>query len=354
MHDFHTVVEAAVKAGASDIFVIAGQPLSYKVGKNIVGVGNERMMPANTKNFVEQAYTFASRDPARFLSSGDDDFAISIPGLTRLRMSIYKQRGSWAAVIRIISFGIPDASEIGIPDAVMDLADITKGLILITGIAGSGKSTTLSCIIDRINRTRSGHIITLEDPIEFLYRNENCIISQREIELDTTDYVTALRASLRQSPDVILLGEMRDYETIKTAMTAVETGHLVLSTLHTLGAANTVERIIDIFPPNQQQQVRVQLAMLLSAVASEQLVPSISGGVVPAFEIMYVNDAIRNMIREGKTHQIDSTIASSMAAGMISMDTSLLRLYNDGVITKEVATSYAVHPDLMVKRMQMA
>jgi len=229
---------------------------------------------------------------------------------------------------------------------------LEKGLVLVTGSAGNGKSTTLACIIDRINKTRGGHIITLEEPIEFLYRNEKSIVSQREVELDTLDYVTALRACLRQAPDVILLGEMRDYETIKTAMTAAETGHLVISTLHTLGAVNTVDRIIDIFPPNQQQQIRVQLAMLLKSVISQQLVPTEDGGVVPVFEVMHVNNAIRNMIRESKAHQIDSVIGTSASEGMTSMDNSLLDLYKRGTISEDTALRYSLAPELMMRRLE--
>ncbi|NCC69042.1 MAG: type IV pili twitching motility protein PilT, partial [Clostridia bacterium] len=205
--------------------------------------------------------------------------------------------------------------------------------------------------IDRINHTREEHIITLEDPIEYLYRNDRCIISQREVRIDTADYVTAIRSSLRQAPDVILLGEMRDYETIRTGMTAAETGHLVLSTLHTRGAANTVDRIIDIFPPNQQQQIRVQLAFLLQEVISEQLLPSTDGGVVPAFEVMVVNNAVKNLIRDSKLHQIDSVIATSAAEGMISMDNSIAELYKNGRITKETAIGAAMNPDMMIKRL---
>jgi len=352
MKDFREIIAGAVEANASDVFVIAGQPLSYKVGKEIIKVDERIMMPADTKAFLEQAYSVAGRNIARFIETGDDDFAISIPGLTRLRLSAFKQRGSLAAVVRIISFSIPDYKKINIPESVMSLASVNKGLVVVTGPAGCGKSTTLSCIIDRINKTRSGHIITLEDPIEYLYRNINCIISQREINLDTEDFVTALRASLRQSPDVILLGEMRDYETIKTALTAVETGHVVYSTMHTSGAANCVERIIDIFPPNQQHHVRIQLAMLLEAVVSQQLVPTVDGGVIPAFEVLRVNQAVRNLIREAKTHQIDAVVASGSEEGMQSMDSHLLQLLKEGVISAETAMLYAMHPDLMAKRIE--
>ena len=224
-------------------------------------------------------------------------------------------------------------------------------MVLVTGPAGSGKSTTLACIIDQINKTRDEHIITLEDPLEFLHRHNRSIVSQREINVDTDNYVTALRAALRQSPDVILLGEMRDYETINVAMTAAETGHLLFSTLHTIGAANTIDRIIDVFPSNQQRQIAVQLSMVLNAVVSQQLFPTVDGKVTPAFEIMTVTPAIRNMIRDNKVHQIDGIIYSSVKEEMVSMDTSLLKLYKDGKISRDVAMTYATNPEMLGKKL---
>lgn len=233
----------------------------------------------------------------------------------------------------------------------MCLGDERKGMVLVTGPAGSGKSTTLACIIDRINRTRQEHIITLEDPLEFLHRHDKSIVSQREVSVDTQSYVSALRAALRQSPDVILLGEMRDYETISVAMTAAETGHLLLSTLHTVGAANTIGRIVDVFPANQQQQVAAQLSMVLRAVVSQQLVPTLDGRETAAFEIMTVTPAIRNMIRENKVHQIDGVIYSSAKDNMVAMDTSLLRLYQQKVISRNTALTFATNPDMLAKKL---
>ena len=221
----------------------------------------------------------------------------------------------------------------------------------LTGTAGSGKSTTQACIIDRINKTREAHVITLEDPIEYLHRNCKSIISQREIAIDTQDYLAALRACLRQAPDVMLLGEMRDHETIRTAMTAAETGHLLIATLHTKGAVNTIDRIVDSFPGDQQIQVRVQLAMVLEAVVSQQLLPDKQGGLVPAYEIMIMNGAIRSMIRESKTHQIDQAIASGGSEGMVSMDQSILKLYQQGLIEKDTALDYADNPDTLRRRL---
>lgn len=285
-----------------------------------------------------------------FLKKGDDDFSFAIPSCSRFRVSTYKQRGSLAAVIRVIAFELPNPTELGIPETVTCMSERTKGLVLVTGPAGSGKSTTLACLVDAINSTKEDHIITLEDPLEFLHRHKKSIVSQREISTDTDSYLVALRAALRQSPDVILLGEMRDYETIQTAMTAAETGHLVLSSLHTIGAANTIDRIIDVFQPSQQRQIAVQLSMVLEAVISQQLVPTMEGGQVPAFEIMTVTPAIRNMIRDNKIHQIDGLIYSSAKEDMISMDNSLLRLYKENRITQEVALSFATNPEMLKKK----
>ena len=287
----------------------------------------------------------------RYLREGDDDFSFSVGGLARFRVNTYRQRGSLAAVVRVVAFGIPDWQDLHIPPQVMELANLTDGMVLVTGTAGSGKSTTQACIIDRINQNRSGHIITLEDPIEYLHRNNKSIVSQREIAIDTEDYLSALRACLRQAPDVILLGEMRDYETIRTAMTAAETGHLLIATLHTKGAVNTVDRIVDSFPSGQQDQIRAQLSMVLRTVVSQQLMPSTDGGMVPAYEIMHVNDAIRNMIRENKSSQIDAAITSGASEGMISMDISICELYKAGKITADTALECSDNVETQRRRM---
>ena len=301
---------------------------------------------------IRQIYELAGgRSEERVLNEGDDDFSFAIPGVSRFRASVFRQRGSLAGIIRVVRFELPDAGQLHLPDSIIGVSRLTKGMVLVTGPAGSGKSTTLACIIDEINSTRNAHVITLEDPIEYLHRHKQSVVTQREIVTDTDSYVTGLRASLRQAPDVILLGEMRDYETISIAMTAAETGHLILSTLHTVGAANTIDRVIDAFPPNQQQQIRTQLAMVLDAVISQQLIPTVDGGVQPAFEIMFLNNAIRNMIRESKIHQIDGIIATSQEEGMISMDNSLIKLYRDGVISRENAIAYSSNSELMEKKL---
>ena len=342
----------AAKEEASDLFIVAGLPLTMKVNGVMRRINEEKMMPQDTEKIIREIYEKAlDRDIDQLLKTGDDDFSFAIPGVSRFRVSAYKQRGALSAVIRVITFQLPNPQELGIPEAVMQFADHTKGMILVTGSAGSGKSTTLACLIDRINNTRNTHIITLEDPLEYLHRHNKSIVSQREIKIDTDNYVTALKASLRQSPNIILLGEMRDYETISVAMTAAETGHLLFSTLHTIGAANTIDRIIDVFPPNQQHQIAVQLSMVLNAVISQQLVPTVDGQMVPAFEIMSVTPAIRNMIRDNKVHQIDGLIATSAKDDMISMDMSLMNLCKQGIITKETALTYASNPEMLKKRL---
>ena len=345
-------LQQAVNVGASDVFIVAGLPVSLRKNGEIVQLGDEKLLPVVTENILTAIYQCAgNRDMQILYENGDDDFSFAIGGLSRFRVSAYKQRGSLSAVIRIITFDLPEASALNIPEYVLRLGESGKGMILVTGPAGSGKSTTLACMIDQINQHQNKHIITLEDPLEYLHQHAKSVVSQREINVDTENYVSALRAALRQSPDVILLGEMRDYETIEVAMTAAETGHLLLSTLHTIGAANTIDRIIDVFPANQQKQIGVQLSTVLNAVVSQQLVPTMDGRLVPALEIMTVTPAIRNMIRDNKIPQIDGIIYSSMKEDMISMDGSLLNLYKQGLITRDTALKYATNADMLVKKL---
>ena len=350
--NLRTILEQAIAEKASDVFIVSGLPVSFRKDVVIRRVNDERLLPPDTESLLTEIYQHAGGRNLDILhDNGDDDFSFAIQGLSRFRVSAYKQRGALSAVIRIITFDLPDFKTLGIPEYIIHLGDAGKGMVLVTGPAGSGKSTTLACIINQINKNHKKHIITLEDPLEYLHRHDNSIVSQREINVDTESYVTALRAALRQSPDVILLGEMRDYETINVAMTAAETGHLLLSTLHTIGAANTIDRIIDVFPASQQRQIAVQLSMTLSAVVSQQLVPTVEGGVAPALEIMTVTPAIRNMIRDNKVHQIDGIIYSSMKEDMISMDGSLLNLYKAGTITRDTALKYASNPDMLSKKL---
>ena len=344
-------LKRAVSDNASDLFIVAGGPVCAKEDKRLVPISEDRVFPQETEELIREVYNLAGRPIDRFLREGDDDFSFSLAGLARFRVNVYRQRGSMAAVIRVVAFDIPDYRTLGIPEEVINLSQVVHGMVLVTGTAGSGKSTTQACIIDQINQTRECHIITLEDPIEYLHRDRWSIVSQREIAIDTQDYPSALRACLRQAPDVILLGEMRDQATIHTAMTAAETGHLLIATLHTKGAVNTIDRIVDTFPSGQQDQVRVQLSMVLHTVVSQQLVPGVNGELMPAFEIMHVNNAIRSLIRDSKTHQIDNAIAAGGAEGMITMDQSLLNLYRAGKITAETALSCSDNAEQLRRRM---
>ena len=349
MNEWMDYLKTAVEAGASDVFFVAGKPACQKLEGRIRPMSDRRLLPEDTREILKGIYTQAKRPMDVLLETGDEDFSFAVPGLARFRVNAYQQRGSLAAVIRVVSYDIPDWQGLGISPAVMDIAKVSAGLVLVTGTAGSGKTTTQACIIDQINKTRECHIITLEDPIEYLHRHNKAIVSQREVSIDTVDYLSALRACVRQAPDVILLGEMRDEKTMQTAMSAAETGHMVIATLHTKGAVNAIDRIIDSFPSTQQGQIRVQLSTVLRTVVSQQLLPDGKGGMVPAFEIMQMNGAIRSMIRDNRNHQIDNAIATGAKDGMISMDQSIIQLYKSGKISKETAVLYSDNPD-QVKR----
>ncbi len=345
------ILRTAVEKHASDIFFVVGQPITYKIENRLVKQEEKVLWVDDTKRLTDGLYELANRDNKRFVTAGDDDFSVSLAHVGRFRVNVFRQRGSCSAVLRVVSFTLPDYTLMGIPDVVMNLAALKKGLVLVTGAAGSGKSTTISYIIDRINETRNCHILTLEDPIEFLHKHKKSIVSQREISLDSESYAKALRAGMRQAPDVILVGEMRDLETIEIAMTAAETGHLVLSTLHTVGASNAIDRIIDVFPAAQQQQMRFQMSMVLQAIVSQQLVPGVEGKQIPAFEILKANSAIRTLIREGKGHQIGSTMQASAKEEMRTMDMSLSELYKAGKIDAATAVDYANEPEMMKRHL---
>lgn len=344
-------LQEAVRLGGSDIFIIPGSVMTVKVKGQLVALTQERLMPADTQKLVEEMYALANRDTQLLFAAGDDDFSFSVRDLSRFRCNAYRQRGTSAAICRIVTFGLPEVDTLNIPKIVMDLIENRSGMILVTGPAGSGKSTTLACMVDAINSSRSGHIVTIEDPIEYLHQHKKCLVSQREVPSDAATFSRALRAALRQAPDVVMLGEMRDLETIRTAITAAETGHLLLSSLHTIGASKTVDRIIDTFPAEQQAQIRIQLSMVLKAVISQRLVPTVSGERIPVFEVMTVNPAIQNLIRDGRTHQIDNAIYSGNGQSMLSMDSELQRLVRDKKITRETALLYAVNPEVLEKRL---
>ena len=345
------ILHRAIELDAADIFLVAGLPVTFKCGGKQVRAQEDVLRPDAIAVLVDEIYTVGRRDRANLERGADDDFSFAVPQLGRFRVNVFRQRGSLAAVLRVIKFGLPDPQKLGIPESVLSLADNKKGLVLITGSAGTGKSTTLACMIDRINRSRDCHIITMEDPIEYIHRHDKAIVTQREISIDTPGYLESLRSALRESPDVILLGEMRDYDTISAALTAAETGVLLLSTLHTSSAANTINRILDVFPANQQKQVKIQLAQILKGVVCQQLVPSVDGGQLPVFEIMKSTVAISNMIREDKLHQLESAMQAGSADGMCTMDGSLLKLWREGKITKDTALLSCVNYENMVKRL---
>ena len=343
------ILRKALEYHGSDVFVVPGSQIMTKANGKMIPITEEKALPNDIAVLVDRAYELARRDRDTLHDEGDDDFSFAVRDLSRFRCNTYRQRGSLAMTCRVVAFGIPDPNQKNIPEVVMRLAELRSGMILVTGPAGNGKSTTLACLVDRINTTRSGHIITIEDPIEYLHPHKQCIVSQREVPGDASSFARALRAALRQAPDVIMLGEMRDIETISTAITAAETGHLLLSSLHTLGAAKTIDRVIDAFPANQQNQIRAQLSMVLRAVVSQRLILTKDGSLQPVFEVMCVNPAIQNLIREGKTHQIDNAIFGG-GADMLSMDTELARLLRDDRIDREQAVLYAIHPETVERQ----
>ena len=345
------ILQKAIALDAADIFLIAGLPVTFKCGGRQERMPERFLRPDDITALVDSIYELSRRGRGNLERGVDDDFSFAVPQLGRFRVNVFRQRGSLAAVIRVIRFGLPDPAKLGIPESVLSLADNKKGLVLITGSAGTGKSTPLSCMIDRINRSRDCHIITMEDPIEYIHRHDKAIVTQREISIDTPGYLESLRSALRESPDVILLGEMRDYDTISAALTAAETGVLLLSTLHTSSAANTINRILDVFPANQQKQVKIQLAQILKGVVCQQLVPSTDGGQLPVFEIMKSTPAISNMIREDKLHQLESAMQAGAADGMCTMDGSLLKLWREGRITRDTALISCVNYENMAKRL---
>ncbi len=346
--DVNDIITEGCKRLASDVHITVGVPPIFRINGELVKYGEAALTQMDTEVFVRQVMTDEQFD--KLVSRGDIDFSYAIPGYSRFRVNAYKQRGSFGMALRIIPYGIPTMESLGLPPIIGELTKLPRGLILVTGPTGAGKSTTLATMIDKINRERACHIVTLEDPIEYLHKHNKAMVNQREIGTDSQDFLTGLRSTLRQDPDVILVGEMRDLDTISVAVTAAETGHLVLSTLHTIGAAETIDRIIDVFPPYQQRQIRVQLASVLQAVITQQLLPRIDRkGRVPALEVMIATPAIRNMIREEKVHQIQTAIKTGSKYQMQTMDDSLLSLYNKGLISKDKLVSQAVNVEEVKK-----
>lgn len=344
------LLEKTVLRNSSDLHITAHCPPIIRVKGELIRLDEASLTPGDTKKLIQQLISPEQEDI--FIQTGELDFSYSIKDLGRFRINIYKQKGSYALAARVIPLGIPSIEELGLPAIITKLAQKQRGLILVTGPTGSGKSTTLAAMIDYINKNENKHILTLEDPVEYVHTHNNSIVNQREIGTDSSSFSNGLRSALRQDPNVILVGEMRDLETIATALTAAETGHLVLSTLHTIGAAKTIDRIIDAFPPHQQQQIKVQLASVLEAVISQQLIPEIDKQKqVAACEVMISSSAIRNLIREGKTHQIQTSIQTSSKMGMKTMDTDLFKLYKSRKISRKNLEQYAVDID-MINRLE--
>ncbi|WP_026516740.1 type IV pilus twitching motility protein PilT [Butyrivibrio sp. MC2021] len=351
MSRIEDILREAKEKGASDVHITVGLPPKMRLNGNLIALDNyDKMMPADTKQIADEVMNEKQRE--KFEENGQHDMSFSIPGVGRYRLNVFRQRGSIAMAFRVVATEIPSADTLGIPETVMDLYKKKRGLVLVTGPTGSGKSTTLASIIDMINNNREAHVITLEDPIEFTYQHRMSIVNQREIGTDSNSYANALRAALREDPDVILVGEMRDLETISTAITAAETGHLVLSTVHTIGASNTVDRLIDVFPPHQQQQIRIQLAGVIEAIISQQLMPSDDGvSRYAAFEVLHVNSAVRNLIREGKSHQLITVMQTNRKLGMITMDDAIIQMYRERKISRETALQFAQDPENMQMKM---
>lgn len=340
------IMGCAKDAGASDVHITVGISPKMRVNGKLMVMPFPVLLPVDTKRICDSMMNDKQKE--HFEEKGEWDFSYSIPQMGRYRVNAFRQRGSVAMVLRIVGTVVPTPESLSLPPSVIDLYKMKRGLVLVTGPTGSGKSTTLASLVGKINMDLDTHIITLEDPIEYLHRHARSIVNQREIGIDATSYDLALRSALREDPDVILVGEMRDLETISTAITAAETGHLVLSTLHTIGAAATIERIIDVFPPHQQEQIRTQLANVLVSVVSQQLVPTVDKrGRVAAFEVMHATPAIRNLIRENKTHQIATSIQTSRRLGMITMDDALVELYMKGKIDRNEALNFAQDKNTM-------
>jgi twitching motility protein PilT len=343
--DFAQVLQEMVEARASDVHLTPGSPPVLRVRGKITPMEDyPDLTPQQTRDVVYGILGDEQRK--RFENNKSLDFAYAIPGVARFRVNTYFQRGAVSAAFRHTPDKIPALEQLGLPPVIREFTKLPRGFVLVTGPTGSGKSTSLASMVDIINHEREEHILTIEDPIEFLHKHGKCIVNQREIGSDAVDFATALRAALRQDPDVILVGEMRDLETISTALTAAETGHLVFATLHTQSASQTVDRIIDVFPPHQQGQVRMQLSIALQGIVTQQLLPTADGsGRVAACEVMVPTPAVRNLIREGKTHQLYSTIQTSGSSGMQTMDSHLVQLVRQGKINRALAEQRAGIPE---------
>lgn len=346
------ILRLAKEIDASDIHMAPGSPLMFRINGRLVPQNDEIMKPADVDAAIRTIMT--KEQMADLAHIGELDFAFSIPGFSRVRVNVFSQRGTYAASLRILSYEVPSPESLGIPASFVELTNKKRGLILVTGTAGSGKSTTLASLVEVIAERDYKNIITIEDPIEYLHSHKRSIVSQREIGVDTDNYANGVRAALRQDPDVIMVGELHDMDTISMALAAAETGHLVFSTLHTSNTVDALARIIDVFPPHQQQQIRVQLASALRGVIAQQLLPrSDIRGRIAAYEVLIANPEVRNLIRDNKNHHISSLIAKSRKAGMQTMDDAILDIYMRSQIAMDTAISYAQDPDSMEQKVRI-
>ena len=345
------ILQLAKEKKASDIHLAPGSPVMLRIDGQLLPQTQTRLKPNEVEQILQPMLSDVQKQ--RLKEDGELDFAFSIPNYSRVRANVFRQRGTYTAALRILTYDVPKPETLGLPPAVVNFTNLKRGLVLVTGATGSGKSTTLASLIDIIAERDAKNIITLEDPIEYLHTNKRAIVRQREVGDDTKSYADALRAALRQDPDVILVGEMRDLETISTAITAAETGHLVFSTLHTNNTSEAIDRMIDVFPPHQQQQIRVQLSTVLEGVVAQQLLPKIDGGRIAAFEVLIANSAIRNLIREGKAFQIPSILQTSKRDGMQTMDDCIMNIFQHGLIAQRTAVDYALDQVNMIRKTQM-
>lgn len=345
------LLEEVIKQKGSDLHLQVGLPPTLRVDGSLRPMEN---IPALTEETAEQLIFSILDDEQKqmLIKDKEFDFSFAFGDLARFRVNAFHERGNIAAALRLIPNEIRTIEQLGLPKVLNKFTEYPRGLVLVTGPTGSGKSTTLAAMIDVINSNKAVHIVTIEDPIEYTHKSRQAMVVQREVHYDTFSFAAALRSSLRQDPDVVLIGEMRDLETIAAAITIAETGHLVLATLHTNSAAQSIDRMIDVFPPHQQQQIRVQLASMLQGVVSQRLIPAIGGGRLPAAEVLVANSAVRNIIREGKTHQLDAVIQTGADQGMQSMDRSLINMVHNGTITYEQAKSYALDVDELERMMR--
>lgn len=342
------LLQLTVDRNASDLHVISGIAPTIRVDGNLIAVPNEAVLtPESVAAFLKEALTAEQLE--RLTVNKEVDFSLAFSEKARFRVNAYTQRGSLAAAFRRIPLEIPTIDTLGLPNILHNFTNLKQGFVLVTGPTGHGKSTTLASMINEINYNKAAHIVTIEDPIEFMFKPNKSIISQREMKSDTHSWQVALRSTLREDPDVVLVGEMRDYETIAAALTVAETGHLVLATLHTNSAAQTIDRIVDVFPEEQQGQVRLQLSNVIEAVFSMRLIPAVAGGRVVASEVMLGTTAIRTAIREGKTHQIDSILQTSQEVGMYTLENSLAALVKAGKISLDIAQSWSLRPEQLTR-----